>query len=626
MSLLLDHLWQSTIVLAVIGLLTLFFRKNGAHVRHALWTVASLKFLLPFACLTALAGFVSHLFSSPPSAPPILTSFEGAAQPFSHSTSLVAATSTPMNWLPLLGVAWGVGFLTVCYVWMARWRKLRAMLRAAWEVEIAAPMKVKMSSERLEAGLIGIVHPVLLLPEGIAEKLSPAELEAIVSHEACHLRRRDNLFAALHMLVEALFWFWPLVWWLGARLITERERACDEAVLRSGSDPQVYAESILKVCKHYVSSPLACASGVSGADLKRRMEEIMENTVMSRLNLPRKALLVASAVAVLALPLLLGVCSGPSTPTQSPPGTPNPGSAALLRRMLDGLVSKQPDFAEMSPDLARATVDQKDGLDKLADDLGPVKSITFRQKEGVNDVYSVEMEKGALVATIGPTKHGKLSTLFFQPATKRAGAGPSPGLEAALRRLLEGHLSGSLPTDVMSPGLLQAATQQWEVISTDAKRLGAVRSIDFREVNARGNDVYDVTYENGTSIIEAAPLTDGKLTGVLLHDFLLPHEPPHPGTEAALRRHIESHVNGQPNYDEMTPPMAAVVKEQWPDNLPMIKSWGALRSIVFKGGGGGGPQAMDVYEVTFEHAKVQWSIAPLDASGKVAGAMFHQIP
>lgn len=75
-------------------------------------------------------------------------------------------------------------------------------------------------------------------------------------------------------------------------MITERERACDEAVLRSGSDPQVYAEGILKVCKHYVSSPLACASGISGADLKRRMEEIMENTVVARLNLARKAMLV----------------------------------------------------------------------------------------------------------------------------------------------------------------------------------------------------------------------------------------------------------------------------------------------------------------------------------------------
>jgi beta-lactamase regulating signal transducer with metallopeptidase domain len=626
MSLLLDHLWQSTVVLAVIGLLTVFFRKNGAHVRHALWTAASLKLLLPFACLTAVGGFVSHLFSSPPPALPVLTTFQGAAQPFSYSATFAAATSTRMNWLPLLVAAWGVGFLTVCCVWLVRWQKQRSMLHAAREVEMAAPMKVKISSGRLEAGLIGIVHPVLLLPEGIAEKLSPAELEAIVAHEACHMRRRDNLFAALHMLVEALYWFWPPVWWLGARMITERERACDEAVLRSGSDPQVYAEGILKVCKHYVSSPLACASGISGADLKRRMEDIMENTVVARLNLARKAMLVVSAIAVLALPLLLGVCSTSDPLSDVAPGTTNPGSAGLLRRMLDGIASKRPDFAEMSPDLAKATVDQKVGLEKLADDLGPVKSISFRQKDGENDLYAVEMEKGALLATIGPTKDGKLSTLFFQPLIKREGNSPSPGLEAALRRLLEGHLSGSLPTDIMSPGLLQAATQQREMISADARRLGAVRSVDFREVNDRGWDVYDVSYENGTSITEAAPLKDGKLTGVLMHDILLPHEPQHPGTEDALRRHIESHVNGQPNYDEMTPPMAAVVKEQLPGTLAMIKPWGALRSIAFKGGdGGGGPETMDVYEVTFEHAKVRWSIG-LDASGKVARATFHPIP
>ena len=44
------------------------------------------------------------------------------------------------------------------------------------------------------------------------------------------------------MLVEAMFWFHPLVWWIGARLVEERERACDEEVLILGSEPQVYAE------------------------------------------------------------------------------------------------------------------------------------------------------------------------------------------------------------------------------------------------------------------------------------------------------------------------------------------------------------------------------------------------
>ena len=53
-----------------------------------------------------------------------------------------------------------------------------------------------------------------------------------------HVRCRDNLATVIHMAVEVVFWFHPLVWWLGARLMEERERACDEEVLRNGGEPR----------------------------------------------------------------------------------------------------------------------------------------------------------------------------------------------------------------------------------------------------------------------------------------------------------------------------------------------------------------------------------------------------
>ena len=87
------------------------------------------------------------------------------------------------------------------------------------------------------------------------------------------------------MVVEAVFWFHPLVWWIGARMVEERERACDEYVLRALGEPQSYAESILNVCKLYVESPLACVSGVNGSDLKKRVAAIMVNRIGARLNL-----------------------------------------------------------------------------------------------------------------------------------------------------------------------------------------------------------------------------------------------------------------------------------------------------------------------------------------------------
>lgn len=80
---------------------------------------------------------------------------------------------------------------------------------------------------------------------------------------------------ALLLIVEAVFWFYPLVLWIGARLVEERERACDESVLTLGSEPREYADAILNVCKHYVQSPVVCVSGIIGSDLKRRIVRIM---------------------------------------------------------------------------------------------------------------------------------------------------------------------------------------------------------------------------------------------------------------------------------------------------------------------------------------------------------------
>src|SRR5713101_345537 len=72
----------------------------------------------------------------------------------------------------------------------------------------------------------------------------------------------------------------PLVWWIGAKLVEERERACDEEVLSLGSEPHVYAGGIVNVCKLYVESPLVCVSGVTGSNLNKRIEAIMTNRVV----------------------------------------------------------------------------------------------------------------------------------------------------------------------------------------------------------------------------------------------------------------------------------------------------------------------------------------------------------
>jgi hypothetical protein len=176
-------------------------------------------------------------------------------------------------------------------------------------MDLSLGIAVRSSAGLLEPGVVGWMRPVLLLPAGIAERLTHEQLETVLAHELAHARRRDNLTAAFHMLVEAIFWFHPLVWWIGARLVEDRERACDEAVLSQGGEPRVYADAIVNVCRSYVESPLVCVPGVTGADLKRRIEAIMTNAMGQRLTRARKVLLACVGIAAVVGPVAVGTMS-----------------------------------------------------------------------------------------------------------------------------------------------------------------------------------------------------------------------------------------------------------------------------------------------------------------------------
>jgi len=102
-------------------------------------------------------------------------------------------------------------------------------------------------------------------------------------------------------------------------MMEERERACDEDVLESGSDRQVYAESILKICEFCVGSPLAFVSGVTGADLKRRIARIMTGGFVRKLDFNRKLLLSALALAAITPPILFGPLQATPARAESQP-------------------------------------------------------------------------------------------------------------------------------------------------------------------------------------------------------------------------------------------------------------------------------------------------------------------
>jgi uncharacterized protein (TIGR03435 family) len=146
----------------------------------------------------------------------------------------------------------------------------------------------------------------------MSARLGDEHIEAILDHELAHVRHRDNVFAAIHLGIQAIFWFSPAVWWIGRQLLDTREAACDEAVLERGTARDVYAAGILRACAFGTESAAWCLAGAGGRDLKKRMVRIMKGTHRTPLAVWQIVVLVSVAVIGLTGPVVYGL-SAPRT-------------------------------------------------------------------------------------------------------------------------------------------------------------------------------------------------------------------------------------------------------------------------------------------------------------------------
>ena len=336
-----NHLWQSTLFGLAVACLTLSLRKNEARLRFGAWFLASAKFLLPLALL-AKVGSTLGAHVAGPTQSSFISVIDVVGQPFARSSP--GANDSPAWWdqlstgLPVcIAALWITGTLAILVLWYLRWsrvvrrQELAAPVAHGVEADLLRSLEpvigidelpILLCEEHVEPGVFGIFRPVLLWPANFSNELTEPQLWAILAHEAWHVRRRDNITAGVQMLIEAVFWFHPLVWWFGSRQMEERERACDEGVLALGSVPAAYAESILKTCRFCVEAPLPCVAGVNGSNLKKRISRIMGNQDITALTTTKRLVFSSLALAAIGLPVVLGV-------TSSRTATAQIGSAAV---------------------------------------------------------------------------------------------------------------------------------------------------------------------------------------------------------------------------------------------------------------------------------------------------------
>ncbi len=338
-----NHLWQATLFALFVWFVAAHLLKRApAQVRYFVWLIVAAKFALPSALLALLlnrAGLgVASLLQDSRDVNSF-TFFTEATQPVLHpfqsAAAIVSPASTAYAFLSCaLITIWLVGTIALLLCWWVKRRKFLRDVRGsetitdvrAWEKLCAAQSRLKVktkirlivSSRVNEPGVWGVWRSLILLPAGLAERLTDVELEALMLHELLHVKRRDNLVSHAQMLLRCVWWFHPLVWFVEGRLLAERERACDEAVLISLSGArEAYASSVLKVLRFCVHSPVAGTSGMADSDLQRRLGYIMDFKQDGRWRFWQACALGAAGTALVLITFVAGAFDAKSVLAQT---------------------------------------------------------------------------------------------------------------------------------------------------------------------------------------------------------------------------------------------------------------------------------------------------------------------
>lgn len=86
-----------------------------------------------------------------------------------------------------------------------------------------------MTTPALTIGL----RPKMLLPLDISQTLNEEQLKFAIRHELMHYKRKDNIICLLLRILEAVYWFNPVVWLMSKNVVADMETACDNRVVQA---------------------------------------------------------------------------------------------------------------------------------------------------------------------------------------------------------------------------------------------------------------------------------------------------------------------------------------------------------------------------------------------------------
>lgn len=344
-----DLIVRTSAILLTAWSISALLRRAAPSTRHLVWHLAIVFVLLAPALLAI--GLKVPIVPGVPEVPgvgfhgvPSVTGVPTAAAPtLEHGTVGTTWYQTPgtIGTLGTLGTIAVLGWYLFCWVLsgLSIWRGSEPAPES-WNYDarvigrrlgLKTPVTVRQSLRDGNPHIAGLFSSVVMMPPSAAAWTVEARQAALV-HELTHIKRADRRTQAMAQLACAIYWFNPLVWYAAAGLARERERACDDEVLRFGAKPSAYATLLLDLARK-PGSPWTPATAL-GMARPSAIEGRLLSILADAARVPRRSTkwLVGFVIITITTTILGAQPAAPATPL--PASIPQPAPRPLMRPQL----------------------------------------------------------------------------------------------------------------------------------------------------------------------------------------------------------------------------------------------------------------------------------------------------
>jgi hypothetical protein len=221
----------------------------------------------------------------------------------------------------------------------------------------------------------GLFSSVVMMPPSAASWTADARQAALV-HELTHIKRGDRRTQAIAQLACAIYWFNPLVWHAAAGLARERERACDDEVLRFGAKPSAYATLLLDLARKPASmwTPATALNMARPSAIEGRLLSILADAV----RVPRRSTrwLVGVTIIVITTTILGAQAAQPQA--DATPSSPQARPQPLMRPQMVMALDEKDQNESVTDTLVRSLADSDAGVREYA-----AMALAFTPGDGV---------------------------------------------------------------------------------------------------------------------------------------------------------------------------------------------------------------------------------------------------